>query len=103
MRSGDILVIDFGFPVGSAPALVRPAVIITAQPTLDFFDQTFQVVPITSTQRNWPSDIATERGAAQCHLVMTVDKTQIVEMTGEAVGAVVLAQIRETVAILLGL
>jgi mRNA-degrading endonuclease toxin of MazEF toxin-antitoxin module len=103
MRSGEVLVIDFGLLVGSTPALVRPAVVITAQPTLDEFDQTFHVVPITSTGRRWPSDVATDIGNAQCHLVATVDQLQVVERTADNVDAVVLAQIRETVSILLGL
>jgi mRNA-degrading endonuclease toxin of MazEF toxin-antitoxin module len=103
MRSGEIAVIDFGIPIGSTPALVRPAVVVTAQPTLDEFDQTFQVVPITSTSRNWPSDVTTDRGHAQCHLLTTVDRSQVVESTTENVGAVLLTQIRETVSILLGL
>jgi mRNA-degrading endonuclease toxin of MazEF toxin-antitoxin module len=103
VRSGEIVIIDFGVPIGSAPALVRPAVVVTAQPTLDEFDQTFHVVPITSTTRRWPSDVTTDRGQAQCHLVTTVDQNQLVDWTALNVGAVVLAQIRETVAILLGL
>jgi mRNA-degrading endonuclease toxin of MazEF toxin-antitoxin module len=103
MRSGEIVIIDFGFPIGSTPALVWPAVVITAQPTLDEFDRTFHVVPITSTQRNWPTDVATSRGLAQCHLVTTVDQIQVVDHTAENVGAVTLAQIREIVAILIGL
>ena len=103
MRSGDILIVDFGVPIGSAPALVRPAVVVTAQPTLDEFDQTFHVVPITNTRRRWPSDVVTDLGNAQCHLVTTVDHTQMIERTAENVGAVTLAQIREIVSILLGL
>jgi mRNA-degrading endonuclease toxin of MazEF toxin-antitoxin module len=103
MRSGEVVIVDFGVPIGSTPALVRPAVVITAQPTLDEFDQTFHVVPITSTERYWPSDVTTERGHAQCHLVTTVDQIQVVERTTENVGAVELAQIREIVSILLGL
>jgi hypothetical protein len=47
--------------------------------------------------------VTTDHGEAQCHLVMVVDKSQVVERTPENVGAVVLAQIREIVAILLGL
>lgn len=103
MRSGDILIVDFGVPIGSTPALVRPAVVITAQPTLDEFDQTFHVVPVTSNRRKWPSDVAIDRGHAQCHLVTTVDQLQLVEHTTENVGAVVLAQVREIVSVLLGL
>ncbi|MEQ1698476.1 MAG: type II toxin-antitoxin system PemK/MazF family toxin [Ilumatobacteraceae bacterium] len=96
-------IIDFGVPVGSTPAMVRPAVVITAQPTLDEFTQTFHVVPVTSTQRRWPTDVPVERGHAQCHLVTTVDQVQLVALTDEQVGAVALAQIREIVGILLGL
>ncbi len=103
MRSGEIAIIDFGIPIGSIPALVRPAVIVTAQPTLDQFDQTFHVVPITSTLRHWPSDVSTERGHAQCHLLTVVDRSQVVQQTTENVGAVLLAQMREVVSVLLGL
>jgi mRNA-degrading endonuclease toxin of MazEF toxin-antitoxin module len=103
VRSGDIVIVDFGVPIGSTPALVRPAVVITAQPTLDEFDLTFHVVPITSTLRRWPSDVTTDLGNAQCHLVTTVDQSQVVERTTDAVGPVVLTQIREIVSILLGL
>lgn len=103
MRSGDIAIVDFGVPVGSTPALVRPAIVITAQPTLDEFTQTFHVVPVTSTIRRWPTDVPVERGHAQCHLVTTIDQVQLVELTDEHVGAVALAQIREIVGILLGL
>jgi mRNA-degrading endonuclease toxin of MazEF toxin-antitoxin module len=103
VRAGDVVVIDFGIPIGSTPALVRPAIVITAQPTLDEFDQTFHVVPLTSTQRGWPSDVNTDHGHAQCHLVTTVDQLQVVQQLDENVGPVVLGQIRETVSILLGL
>ncbi len=102
MRSGDIVVVDFGVPIGSTPALIRPAVVVTAQPTLDEFDQAVHVVPITSTLRRWPSDVTTDRGNAQCHLVTTVDQRQVIERTTDNVGAVVLAQIREIVSLLLG-
>lgn len=103
MRAGEIAIIDFGFPIGSAPALVRPAIVVTAQPTLDEFDQTFHVVPITSNERQWPSDVTTDRGHAQCHLLTVVDKSQVVQRTTENAGPVALAQIREIVSILLGL
>lgn len=103
MRSGEIAIVDFGVPRGSTPALVRPVVVVTAQPTLDEFDRTFHVVPITNTPRQWPSDVTADRGHAQCHLVSVVDESQVVERTTENVGPVTLAQIREVVAVLLGL
>jgi hypothetical protein len=49
------------------------------------------------------ADRATPRGVAQCHLVTTVDQVQIVDRTSENVGPVTLAQIREVVAVLIGL
>jgi mRNA-degrading endonuclease toxin of MazEF toxin-antitoxin module len=103
VRSGEIAIIDFGVPIGGTPALIRPAVVVTAQPTLDEFDQTFHVVPIILTQRHWPSDVATDLGDAQCHLVTTVDQLQVVERTTDNVEMVTLAQIREVVSVLLGL
>jgi mRNA-degrading endonuclease toxin of MazEF toxin-antitoxin module len=103
VRSGDLVLIDFGVPIGSSAGFVRPTIVVTAQPTLDGFDQTFQVVPVTSTERTWPSDVPTELGNAQCHLMTTVDQAQIVQHLDESIGPVLLAQVRETLAILLGM
>ncbi len=47
--------------------------------------------------------MAIDRGQVQCHLVTTVDQSQVVEQTGENVGAVILTQIREIISVLLGL
>jgi mRNA-degrading endonuclease toxin of MazEF toxin-antitoxin module len=102
VRSGEVVLIDFGVPIGSSAGFVRPTIVVTAQPTLDAFDQTFQVVPLTSTERSLPSDVVTDRGNAQCHLVATVDQIQIVRHLDETIGPVLLAQVRETLAILLG-
>ena len=84
-------------------ALVGPAVVVTAQPTLDEFEQTFHVVPITSTPRQSPSDVTTAHGHAQCHLLSVVDQSQLVELANENIGPMTLAQIREVVAVLFDL
>ncbi len=108
VRSGDILVVDFGVPIGSTPALVRPAVVVTADLTLSLFSTTFHVVPITrNVERSWASDVPLvdvslpDDSVAQCHLCGVVDRLQIVNETGTNVGPVLLAQIRSVLGDLL--
>lgn len=60
MRSGDVYRVDFGSPLGSEAAFVRPAVVITDDDILESISATFQVVPFTSTVRNWPTDVSSE-------------------------------------------
>jgi mRNA-degrading endonuclease toxin of MazEF toxin-antitoxin module len=105
VRSGDILLIDFGIPIGSTPALIRPAVVVSADLTLSLFSTTFHVVPVTTNvARAWASDVPMTDtsflvdSVAQCHLCGVVDELQIVEVAGENVGPVVLAQIRSVLA-----
>lgn len=105
MRKGDIVVVDFGVPVGSEPAARRPAVIVTSDATLASPIGTMHVVPLTTNlRRNAPTDINLENSlvpglerpsAAQAHLVSLVSRQRIVAETGTNVGAVALRQIRE--------
>ena len=60
MRSGEVYRIDFGSPLGSEAGLVRPAVVITDDNILESISTTFQVIPFTSTVRNWPTDVSSE-------------------------------------------
>ena len=107
MRSGDVLTIDFGIPVGSTPALVRPAVVVTADQTLAIYTTTMHVVPLTTNVgRGWATDVRlTEPGlssrSAQCHLCAVIDRSQVVAETGVNVGPVVLSQIRSVIGDLL--
>jgi mRNA-degrading endonuclease toxin of MazEF toxin-antitoxin module len=108
VRSGDIVTIDFGIPIGSTPAFVRPAVVVTADLTLAAYSTTFHVVPITSNvTRQWLTDVALKdtrlplASVAQCHLCAVVDRDQLIEETRLNVGAITLAQIRSTLADLL--
>ncbi len=108
MRSGDILTIDFGIPIGRTPALFRPAVVVTADLTLALYSTTFHVVPVTrNVDRSWASDVRMNDAGvgadsvAQCHLCGVVDRLQIVNETGVNVGPVLLAQIRSVVGDLL--
>ncbi len=110
MRSGDILRVDFGIPIGSTPALVRPAIVLTADQTLASYTTTFHVVPVTTNvQRSWSSDVRLDEhlfplpSAAQCHLCTLIDASQVLNETGTNVGSVQRAQIRSIVADLLDL
>jgi mRNA-degrading endonuclease toxin of MazEF toxin-antitoxin module len=110
VRSGDILLVDFGNPVGSTPALIRPAIVITADQTLAIYATTLHVVPVTSNlERSWSTDVLVDGpefavdSVAQCHLCGVIDQLQIVTETGQNIGAVHLAQIRSVMADLLDL
>lgn len=107
-RSGDIVRIDFGVPVGSTPALIRPAVVVTADLTLTMYSTTFHVVPVTTNvDRAWSSDVRLEDSGlpsdsvAQCHLCAVVDQLRVVGETVGNVGPLLLAQIRSVLGDLL--
>ena len=108
VRSGDIVTVDFGIPVGGTPALMRPAVVVTADQVLVTYRTMVHVVPITSNvTRSWVTDVpigseaSVDRSSvAQCHLCAVVDASQIIGTVG-SVGPVVLAQIRSIIADLL--
>jgi mRNA interferase MazF len=108
VRSGDVVRVDFGDPIGSTPAKVRPAIVVTADQTLAAYSATFHVVPVTTNvERSWSTDVLISDGAlpmnsaAQCHLCGVVSSSQVVAETGENVGAVYLSQIRSVLADLL--
>ena len=108
MRSGDIVRVDFGLPVGSTPAFIRPAVVVTADQTLSLYSRTVHVVPITSNvERSWATDVLltgpglSVDSAAQCHLCSVIDSSQVVEELGANVGPVLLSQIRSVLGDLL--
>jgi mRNA interferase MazF len=102
MRSGDVYQIDFGSPLGSEAAFVRPAVVITDDDILETIAATFQVVPFTSTVRHWPTDVSSEWGEAQVHLITTVSSLAAGERLG-AVGPAKLHALREVLSDVLGM
>jgi mRNA interferase MazF len=102
MRSGDVYVVDFGSPLGSEAAFLRPAVVVTDDDILDAISTTFQVIPFTSTVRNWPTDVSSEWGEAQVHLVTTVSSLAAGEHLG-SVGPAKLSALREVLADVLGI
>lgn len=102
MRSGEVYRIDFGSPLGSEAGFIRPAVVVTDDEILESISTTFQVVPFTSTVRNWPTDVSSEWGEAQVHLVTTVSSLAAGEYLG-AVGHAKLRALREVLADVLGM
>jgi len=104
MRAGDVIRVDFGTPARGEPGFVRPAIVVTSDDVLEFRQHAVLVVPCTTTKRGWLTEVAIDGiGTAQAHLPSTISVDRIVELAGVNVGAVVLQQIRELIADLLGL
>lgn len=109
--SGDVVDLDLGQPRGHEAGYVHPAVLVTAQRILDADPSVVHVVPLTSTLRGFHSEIVIppdERNglevpsAAQCQHLRAVSPARVHATRGN-VGPAVLAQVRETVAVLLDL
>jgi mRNA interferase MazF len=110
MRAGDLLEVDFGTPIGSEPGFRRPAIVVTADLTLEGRPRTVHVVPVTSkTSRGLPSevplndDVLDRPSVAQCHLSTTISIQRVVDIDRGHVGAASLAQIRSVLSDLLDL
>jgi mRNA interferase MazF len=110
-RSGDVVQVDLGTPVGSEAGMIRPVVILSAQRVLDHGPTVVQVVPLTTTVRGWASEVAVlpdagsgldTASAAQCQHIRAISTNRIVDSVGN-VGPIALRQMRETVALLLDL
>ncbi|MFN8034649.1 MAG: type II toxin-antitoxin system PemK/MazF family toxin [Acidimicrobiia bacterium] len=109
--SGDVVDLDLGLPEGREAGFVHPAVLVTAQRILDAVPSVVHVVPLTSMIRRVDSEIVIdpdaanglqEASAAQCQHLRAVSTGRISGVRGN-VGSTVLAQIRETVAVILDL
>jgi mRNA interferase MazF len=109
LSSGDVVDLDLGAPEGREAGFRHPAVVVTAQRILDASPSVIHVVPLTSTIRRFHSEIVlapdarnglTVESAAQCQHVRSVSRRRILEVRGNLGGAA-LAQIRETIAVLL--
>jgi mRNA interferase MazF len=109
--SGDVVRVDLGTRIGSEAGMVRPAIVVTAQRVLDHSPTVVHVVPLTTTIRDWASEVTIPAGpeagldevsAAQCQHVHAISTRRIVDAVGN-VGPMALRQIRETVAVLLDL
>lgn len=111
LTSGDVVTLDLGVPEGSEAGLHRPAVVVTAGRVLRHDPRVVQVVPLTTRLRGHASEVGIEPdssngltapSAAQCQHVRAVATSRVEESVGN-VGPVALAQIRDTLAVLLDL
>lgn len=109
--SGDVVGLDLGLPEGREAGFRHPAVLVTAQRILDGRPSVVHVVPLTSAIRSFDSEVViepdhanglTEISAAQCQHLRAVSPGRISTARG-SVGPAVLAQIQETIAVLLDL
>lgn len=109
--SGDVVDLELGLPAGREAGFRHPAVLVTAQRILDAEPSVVHVVPLTSTLRNFHSEIVIEAddangldapSSAQCQHIQAVSPSRIRQVRGN-VGSAALAQVRETIAIILDL
>lgn len=111
LSSGDVVDLDLGVPRGHEAGFPHPGIVITAQRILDASPSVVHVVPLTSTLRHFHSEVVVEPdesnglehvSAAQCQHLRAVSTQRVKGVRGR-VGAMVLAQLREVVAVQLDL
>ena len=109
--SGDVVDLDLGAPEGREAGFRHPAVVVTAQRILDADPSVVHVVPLTSTIRRFHSEITIDpdaangldvRSAAQCQHLRAISPRRVLDVRGN-IGAASLAQLRETIAVILDL
>ena len=109
LSSGDVVDLDLGLPQGREAGFRHPAVVVSAQRILSAGPAVVFVVPLTSTLREFHSEIRIEPddqnglsvpSAAQCQHLRAVSTARIVTARGN-VGGMTLAQIREAIAVML--
>jgi mRNA interferase MazF len=109
LTSGDVVELDLGMPAGREAGFRHPAVLVTAQGILDTNPSVVQVVPLTGTIRRFGSEVPVEPddangveepSAAQCQQIRAVSTGRVDRTLGN-VGAAVLAQIRDVIALVL--
>lgn len=109
--SGDIVELELGVPEGREAGFHHPAVLVTAQRILDADPSVVHVVPLTTMIRSYHSEIVIEpdelngldrASAAQCQHIRAISPHRITGVRGN-IGAVPLAQVRETIAVILDL
>ena len=106
LTPGDVVELDLGAPAGSEAGLRRPGIVITATCVLRGNSNVVQVVPLTSTVRDSCAEVLVEPdslnglvvvSAAQCQHLRSVAASRVISVIGN-VGAIVLRQVRGTVA-----
>lgn len=109
LTSGDIVDLDLGTPEGREAGFHHPAVVVTAQRILDARPVVVQIVPLTSTDRGFESEITiladeenglADNSVAQCQHIRAVSTRRLVSTRGN-VGPARVSQIREMLALIL--
>lgn len=111
MNFGDIVVVDFGTPIGSEAGFTRPAVITTADAFLRLRPSTVFAVPLTSTPRRFPSHVPIDPddlnglSESSCALVEQMRAVAIERCSAAHgnVGPVVSHQLLDVVSMIIGL
>ena len=109
LNSGDLVELDLGPPEGREAGFRHPAVVVSAQRILDATPNVIQVVPITTTNRGFGSEVRlepdadnglTETSCAQCQHIRSVSTARIDRTVGN-IGSTALAQVREILSVIL--
>ncbi len=111
LTSGDVVDLDLGAPAGREAGHRHPAVVVTSQRILAAQPSVVHVVPLTGTVRAFQSEVIiepdaanglTKTSSAQCQHVRSVSVQRVLASRGN-VGSAMLAQLRETIALILDL
>jgi mRNA interferase MazF len=103
LTSGDVMDLDLGRPAGREAGFRHPAVVVTAQRILAAQPTVIQVVPLTSTIRNFASEITIAPDdahglqhvfAEQCQHVRAVSTGRVEQVRGD-IGPTVVGQSRK--------
>jgi mRNA interferase MazF len=109
LTSGDVVDLDLGSPEGREAGFHHPAVVVSAQRILGANPNVVQIVPLTTTVRGFDAEITiapeprnglVDMSSAQCQHIRAVSPGRVLRIRGN-VGPVVLAQIRETLSVIL--
>ena len=111
LTPGDVVELDLGMPAGSEAGLRRPAIVVTAARVLRGGPNVVQVVPLTRTIRQSGTEVVIDpdnanglgaRSSARCQHVRSVATTRVHDRSGN-IGPLLLAEIRETLGLLMDL
>lgn len=109
LTSGDVIDLDLGQPAGQEAGFSHPALVVTAQRILDAGPNVVQIVPLTSSIRDFGSEVVVEAAttngldrdsSAQCQHIRAVSIGRVERVRGN-VGSVVLTQIRGVIGLII--
>jgi mRNA interferase MazF len=109
LTSGDVVDLDLGMPAGREARFRHPVVVVTAQEILDESAKVIQVVPLTSSLRDFGSEVMVMADAtnglaadssAQCQHIRSVSLDRVESVRGN-VGSATLSGIRQVLALIL--